>query len=53
MSSSDLMNGFAAYTDVDELAAEAVTEVADQESTITISITIATISVMHTYDTGC
>ncbi|WP_335934746.1 LxmA leader domain family RiPP [Streptomyces sp. PTD5-9] len=51
MSTRDLMNGFVAYTDVEELAAEPVTEVADQESTIGISL--VTISLVHTYDTGC
>ncbi|MFG2310750.1 LxmA leader domain family RiPP [Streptomyces sp. NPDC048566] len=40
MSVQDLMNGFDAYTDAGELAAQAAVGVADEQSTPTITITI-------------
>lgn len=50
MSTQALMSGFAAYTDADELAATTSTSVAEQQSPITISITV---SVVTTYELGC
>ncbi|MFF6998240.1 LxmA leader domain family RiPP [Streptomyces sp. NPDC008313] len=44
MSAQNLMDGFTAYTDVEELAAESVADVADQQSTtvcVTIGVTIS------------
>ena len=53
MSAQTLMNGFAAYTDAEELAAQPATDAREEQSPITVTITVVTISVVHTYDTGC
>ncbi|MFF9351835.1 LxmA leader domain family RiPP [Streptomyces sp. NPDC014734] len=52
MSAQDLMNGFGTYTDVEELAAQAVVGVADQESTPTIWISVG-VSVSLTAEHTC
>ncbi|MFF6998238.1 LxmA leader domain family RiPP [Streptomyces sp. NPDC008313] len=52
MSTQDLMNGFTAYTDVEELAAESVADAAEQQSPLTISL-ISISVVTATYEAGC
>lgn len=52
MSTQGLMSGFAAYTDAEELAAESATDVADQQSPITLSIVTFSV-VTATYEAGC
>ncbi|WP_164992319.1 LxmA leader domain family RiPP [Streptomyces sp. L2] len=52
MSAQNLMNGFDAYTDAEELAAQPTT-VTKEEQSMSLAITLVTISVVHTYDTGC
>jgi hypothetical protein len=43
MSAQDLMNGFAAYTDVEELAAQATT-VTKEEASLSIGLSISFVS---------
>ncbi|WP_335934744.1 LxmA leader domain family RiPP [Streptomyces sp. PTD5-9] len=52
MSAQDLMNGYGAYTDVEELAAQSVIAVADQESSPTIWISVG-VSVSLTAEHTC
>ncbi|MCH0558115.1 MULTISPECIES: LxmA leader domain family RiPP [Streptomyces] len=52
MSAQNLMNGFAAYVDAEELAAQPAAE-AREEQSLSVAVTLVTISLMHTYDTGC
>lgn len=53
MSAQNLMNGYAAYTDAEELAAQPTTVTKEEQSLSASAITVLTISLMHTYDTGC
>ncbi|MCH0558113.1 MULTISPECIES: LxmA leader domain family RiPP [Streptomyces] len=52
MSAQDLMNGFAAYTDVEELAAQSATAHEEMSSTITISL-ITGVSISLTAEHTC